>query len=89
MKTDNINYNISYTTSNFIQALNNLKVVEVQLIEGFRDRYGEESSLYDKSGLPEIIEELKSGIKTVIGDSIEITLGENWHTEERDKKLYI
>ena len=57
MKTNN--YTVSDTTSKFIQALQTIMIAENQLSEGFNMRYGEESSMIDKSGLPELIEALK------------------------------
>mgnify|MGYP003428228243 CR=1 FL=1 len=80
-------YTISDTTSNFIQALQTIMIAENQLSEGFTMRYGEESSMIDKSGLPELIEALKDKVKKTIGDSIEITMGENWHPEDKNAEI--
>lgn len=80
-------YTISDTTSNFIQALQTIMIAENQLSEGFTMRYGEESSMFNKSGLPELIKSLKDEIKKTIGDSMEITMGENWHPEDKTREI--
>ena len=80
MKTNN--YTVSGTTSKFIQALQTIMIAENQLSEGFK-----ESSMIDKSGLPELIEALKDKVKKTIGDSIEITMGENWHPEDKNAEI--
>lgn len=85
MKTKN--YTVSGTTANFIQALQTIMIAENQLSEGFNMRYGEGSSMFDKSGLPELIEALKDKIKKTIGDSMEITMGENWHPEDKNAEI--
>ena len=85
MKTNN--YTVSDTTSKFIQALQTIMIAENQLLEGFNMRYGEESSMIDKSGLPELIEALKDKVKKTIGDSMEITMGENWHPEDKNAEI--
>ena len=85
MKTNN--YTVSCTTSKFIQALQTIMIAENQLSEGFNMRYGESSSMFDKSGLPELIEALKDKVKKTIGDSMEITMGENWHPEDKNAEI--
>ena len=85
MKTNN--YTVSGTTSKFIQALQTIMIAENQLSEGFNMRYGESSSMFDESGLPELIEALKDKVKKTIGDSMEITMGENWHPEDKNAEI--
>lgn len=85
MKTNN--YTVSCTTSKFIQALQTITIAENQLLEGFNMRYGEESSMFDKYGLPELFGALKDQIKITIGDSMEITMGESWHPEDKDAEI--
>ena len=80
-------YTITDTTSNFIQALQTIMIAENQLSEGFTMRYGEESDNYEDSKLPELIEALKDKVKKTIGDSMEITMGENWHPEDKDAEI--
>ena len=85
MKTNN--YTVSCTTSKFIQALQTITIAENQLLEGFNMRYGEESSMFDKYGRPERFGALKDQIKITIGHSMEITMGESWHPEDKDAEI--
>ena len=71
-------------TSPFVEALQSILQAEDKVLDGFSAIYGEEipqdggktggESMYSQTGLSSLFEELKSALKTQIGDIVELSL---------------
>lgn len=78
-----MNKNITKHTASFIEALEEILKAEDSILIGFNSLYGEGTGagsgedFYKRSGLSELLEEIKDAVKAQIGESMEIALGES------------
>jgi len=66
---------ISTETAKIIESLNFLLQAESSAMEYFHETYGDQTDLWEKSQVKSDIEDLKTSLKLLLGDSVELQLG--------------